>query len=36
MEPFYQVFGAHHGGREFWTKEVLEIEESFIRRVCEK
>lgn len=33
---FYQVFGAHHGGREFWTKEVLEIEESFIRRVCEK
>ena len=30
---FYQVIGAHHGGREFWTKEVLEIEEAFIRRV---
>lgn len=30
---FYQVIGAHHGGREFWTKEVLDIEESFIRRV---
>lgn len=33
---FYQVIGAHHGGREFWTKEVLAIEENFIRRVCEK
>lgn len=32
---FYQVTGAHHGGREFWTREVLEIEEAFIRRVCE-
>lgn len=31
---FYQVFGAHHGGWEFWTKEVLEIEKQFIRRVC--
>lgn len=31
---FYQVMGAHHGGREFWTKEVLTIEEDFIRRVC--
>ena len=31
---FYQVIGAHHGGREFWTKEVLDIEERFIRRVC--
>lgn len=30
---FYQVLGAHHGGREFWTKEVLAIEEQFIRRV---
>ena len=28
---FYQVIGAHHGGREFWTKEVLDIEEQFIR-----
>ena len=31
---FYQVLGAHHGGPEFWTKEVLDIEESFIRRLC--
>ena len=31
---FYQVLGAHHGGREFWTKEVLDIEEEFIRRLC--
>lgn len=30
----YQVIGAHHGGREFWTKEVLDIEEAFIRRLC--
>lgn len=33
---FYQVIGAHHGGREFWTKEVLELEEEFIWRVCNK
>lgn len=32
---FYQVIGAHHGGREFWTKEVLDIEEQFIRKVCQ-
>lgn len=32
---FYQVLGAHHGGREFWTKEVLDLEEHFIRRLCE-
>lgn len=32
---FYQVIGAHHGGREFWTKEVLDIEEQFIRKLCE-
>lgn len=31
---FYQVIGAHHGGREFWTKEVLDIEEAFIKRLC--
>lgn len=31
---FYQVIGAHHGGREFWSKEVLDIEEQFIRRLC--
>lgn len=31
---FYQVLGAHHGGREFWTKEVLDIEENFIRALC--
>ena len=33
---FYQVIGAHHGGREFWTKEVLDIEEAFIRKLREK
>lgn len=32
---FYQVLGAHHGGREFWTKEVLDIEERFMRGLCE-
>ena len=31
---FYQVIGAHHGGREFWTNEVLDIEESFIKKLC--
>lgn len=31
---FYQVIGAHHGGREFWTKEVLDIEEKFMRELC--
>lgn len=31
---FYQVLGAHHGGREFWTKKVLDIEEDFIKRLC--
>ena len=31
---FYQVIGAHHGGREFWTSEVLDIEEKFIRKLC--
>lgn len=31
---FYQVLGAHHGGREFWSTEVLDIEEAFIRRLC--
>lgn len=31
---FYQVIGAHHGGREFWTKAVIDIEEQFIKRVC--
>lgn len=31
---FYQVLGAHHGEREFWSKEVLDIEERFIRRLC--
>lgn len=30
---FYQVIGAHHGGIEFWTKEVLDIEEHFIRSI---
>ncbi len=31
---FYQVIGAHHGGREFWTNEILDIEESFIKKLC--
>ena len=30
---FYQVIGAHHGGRKFWSKKVLDIEEAFIRRL---
>lgn len=32
---FYQVLGAHHGGREFWTNEILDIEEAFIKKLCE-
>lgn len=32
---FYRVMGAHHGGSEFWTSEVLGIVEKFIRRVTE-
>ncbi|MGN0474145.1 MAG: alpha/beta hydrolase fold domain-containing protein [Acutalibacteraceae bacterium] len=32
---FYQVMGAHHGGREFWTTKALDIVEQFIRRVVE-
>lgn len=32
---FYQVLNAHHGGREFWTNEVLDIEEQFIRNLCQ-
>lgn len=28
---FYQVIGAHHGGREFWSKEVLDIQDRFIK-----
>lgn len=30
---FYQILGAHHGGREFWSEDVLSIVEQFIRRV---
>lgn len=30
---FYQILGAHHGGREFWSEDVLNIVEQFIRRV---
>ncbi|MBQ9901790.1 MAG: alpha/beta hydrolase [Clostridia bacterium] len=30
---FYRVIGAHHGGREFWTSQVLGIVEEFICRV---
>lgn len=32
---FYRVMGAHHGGREFWTSQVLDIVEAFIQRVTE-
>lgn len=32
---FYQVMGAHHGGWEFWTTQVLDIVEQFIRRVTQ-
>lgn len=32
---FYQVIGAHHGGREFWAVKTLDIMEKFIRRVVE-
>ena len=34
LATFYQVLGAHHGGPEFWTKEVLDIEEKFLRELC--
>ena len=30
---FYQVLGAHHGGQAFWSTEILDIVERFIRRV---
>lgn len=29
---FYQVLGAHHGGREFWTSNVLDIVCEFIQK----
>lgn len=29
---FYQVLGAHHGGREFWSSKVLDIICEFINR----
>lgn len=32
---FYQVIGANHGGWQFWTTQVLDIVEQFIRRVTE-
>ncbi len=32
---FYQIIGAHHGGREFWTTQALDTVERFIRRVTE-
>lgn len=31
---FYQILGAHHGGRAFWTNEILDIEAQFIRKLC--
>ena len=30
---FYAIDNAHHGGREFWSNQVLDIIEEFIRRV---
>ena len=30
---FYQILGAHHGGPEFWSSEVIRLMEEFIRRV---
>ena len=33
---FYQVLGAHHGGPEFWTTQVLDLVEAFIRRAVER
>lgn len=32
---FYQIIGANHGGWQFWTTQVLDIVEKFIRRVTE-
>lgn len=29
---FYQVKGAHHGGGEFWSSDVLSLVDAFIRR----
>ena len=31
---FYAIDNAHHGGREFWSDEVLDIIEEFIKSVC--
>ena len=33
---FYQVLGAHHGGPEFWTTQVLDLVEAFIIRAVER
>ncbi len=32
---FYQILGAHHGGKEFWCTQVLDKIEAFIREVIE-
>ena len=29
---FYAIENAHHGGREFWSNQVLDIIEAFIKR----
>jgi hypothetical protein len=29
---FYKLLGADHGGSPFWTNEVLDIVEGFIRK----
>ena len=30
---FYAIDNAHHGGREFWSNQVFDIIEDFIKRV---
>lgn len=32
MAIFYAIDNAHHGGREFWSNQVLDIIENFINR----
>lgn len=31
---FYAIENAHHGGREFWSNQVLDIIEDFLRKKC--
>ena len=32
VTEFYQLKGADHGGSAFWTKDVLDIVEQFVRK----